>query len=147
MERWILWEPIVVLSKPAPMKIHHHWNFLQLCIHICEYGGLLNIVIIFLLGCQNTYDFGYILCLPKVNNLMHNFPNLHTPGCALGICFILYIKFTMSVYLSGQFPGTARTFVFLFFVFFGFCFLCQLNCPDLCFFVFFFLMGFVFCVS
>jgi hypothetical protein len=77
------------------------------------------------------------------------------------------------VCLSGQFPGTARTFFFwwvlfsvsvklprplCFFFFFGwwvlffvsvkltgplflldgFCSLCQLNCPDLCFFVFFF---------
>jgi hypothetical protein len=33
----------------------------------------------------------------------------------------------------------------IFFFLDGFCFLCQLNCPDLCF--FFFLMGFVFCDS
>jgi hypothetical protein len=85
---------------------------------------------------------------------------------------ILYIKFTMSVYLSvcpGSFQALleplffcffvfwwvlffvsvklSEPFFFRFFVFFdGFCFLCQLNCPDLCFFVFF-LMGFVFCDS
>jgi hypothetical protein len=96
---------------------------------------------------------------------------------------ILYIKVTcLSVsgqfpgtartFVSGQFPGTARTFVCLFvclfvfffflgfcflcqlncpdlllFFFFGFCFLCQLNCPDLFFLFFFFFWGFVFCVS
>jgi hypothetical protein len=39
-------------------------------------------------------------------------------------------------------------FVCLFFFFDGFCFLCQLNCSDLCvFFFFFFLMGFVFLVD
>jgi hypothetical protein len=55
-------------------------------------------------------------------------------------------KTCMSVCMSGQFPGTARTFVFFFD---GFCFLCQLNYPDLYFFVllFFFFMGFVFYVS
>ncbi len=50
---------------------------------------------------------------------------------------ILYIKVTVSVCLSGQFPSIAWTFVFCFFCFFvfdGFCFLCQLNCPNLCFF-------------
>jgi hypothetical protein len=68
---------------------------------------------------------------------------------------ILYIKATVLVCLSGQFLSTARTFVFLFFVFFcfvlfcfvfffdGFCFMCQLNCPDLCF-LFFFWDGFCF---
>ncbi len=49
------------------------------------------------------------------------------------LIWILYIKATVvSVCLSGQFPGTARIFVFFFF--FGFCFLCQLNCPDFFFF-------------
>jgi hypothetical protein len=60
-------------------------------------------------------------------------------------CLILYIKATcLSVNLSGQFPGTAQTFVFLFFCFDGFCFLCQLNCPDLCLFVCFFFFFFFF---
>ncbi len=71
----------------------------------------------------------------------------------------------LSICLSGQFPGTAWTFVFLFFFFVGFFFLCLLNCLVLCFFFFcwvlffvsvkllgpffffFFLMGFVFCDS
>ncbi len=51
----------------------------------------------------------------------------------------------MSVCLFGQFLSTARTFVFFFFD--GFCFLRQLNCPDLCLFVcfFFFFFWVLFC--
>ncbi len=66
--------------------------------------------------------------------------NMRKSKCLLEIkSVILYIKSTgVSVCLSGQFPGIAQTFVFLFFFFFdGFCFLCQLNCPDLCLFVLF----------
>ncbi len=68
--------------------------------------------------------------------------------------------------MSVKLPGLLFLFLFLFF-FDGFCFLCQLNCPDLCFCFFlwvlfsvlvklsgplflfcffFFLLGFVFCV-
>jgi hypothetical protein len=46
--------------------------------------------------------------------------------------------------VSVKLPGP---FFFSFFFFDEFCFLCQLNCPDLCFLFFFFLMGFVFCDS
>ncbi len=48
----------------------------------------------------------------------------------------------LQVYLSicpGSFQALPGPLFFCFFLFFfyGFCFLCQLNCPDLCFFVFF----------
>jgi hypothetical protein len=60
---------------------------------------------------------------------------------------ILYIKFTgVSIYLSirAVFRHCPDLCFFVFFLD-GFCFLCQLNCPDLCFFFFFFLVdGFCF---
>ncbi len=106
-----------------------------------------------------SYDRSYwmgVLSLGREEKYMGNCWEFMRVILKLHVCLFV----CPFVCLSGQFPGIARTFFFFFlgfwvlfsvsvklprlcFFFFGFCFLCQLNCSDF----FFFFLGFVFCVS
>ncbi len=82
--------------------------------------------------------------------------NIILQDIIITLSYILNLQVCLSV-CPGSFQALPGPLFFCFFFFFfdGFCFLCQLNCSDLCFFVFFvlfcffffFFMGFVFCVS